>query len=380
MAHSPTHLFSPLTQRGVTFPNRIAVSPMCQYSCEDGFANDWHFVHLGSRAVGGAGLVIVEATAVTPEGRITEGDMGLWKDAQIPPLKRIVDFMHQNGTRAGIQLAHAGRKASTARPWEGGKKVMPENGGWTDVLAPSAIPFSKNYPEPAALDKSGIRRIINAFAAAAERALTAGFDLVEIHAAHGYLLHEFLSPLSNQRTDEYGGGFENRIRALVETVDAVRRVWPQDRPLWVRISATDWAEGGWNDNESAELGKILKGHGVDLIDASSGALVEYAKIPVGPGYQVQFAEKIRREAGIATGAVGMIIDAAQAETIIRTGQADVVLLAREMLRDPYWPLHAAERLGQSVTWPEQYLRSAPGAVAARIPVEALPTAEPVKVG
>jgi 2,4-dienoyl-CoA reductase-like NADH-dependent reductase (Old Yellow Enzyme family) len=373
-----THLFTPLTQRGVTFPNRIAVSPMCQYSCEDGFANDWHLVHLGSRAVGGAGLVIVEATAVTAEGRISPGDMGLWKDAHIAPLQRIVEFVHRNGARAAVQLAHAGRKASTARPWEGGKKIELANGGWTDVLAPSAIPYSSTYPQPVELDKAGIRRIVKAFADTAERALAAGFDLIEIHSAHGYLLHEFLSPLSNHRTDEYGGSFENRIRALIETVDAVRNVWPEDRPLWVRISATDWADGGWNEEESAQLGKVLKQHGVDLVDSSSGGLVEYQKIPVGPGYQVQFAEKIRHEAGIATGAVGMITDPAQADTIIRTGQADVVLLAREMLRDPYWPLHAAEHLGHSITWPVQYLRSAPGAVEPRQKIEPLKVPEPVK--
>jgi 2,4-dienoyl-CoA reductase-like NADH-dependent reductase (Old Yellow Enzyme family) len=371
MSQPVPSLFTPLTQRGVTFPNRIVVSPMCQYSCEDGLANDWHFVHLGSRAVGGAGLVIVEATAVTPEGRITPQDMGIWTDGHIAPLKRIVEFMHQNGSRAGIQLAHAGRKASTARPWEGGKKLLPAAGGWTHVLAPSAIPFSKDYPQPGELDKAGIRSIVQAFVEATRRSLEAGFDVVEIHAAHGYLLHEFFSPLSNQRTDEYGGSFENRIRILIEVVDALRQVWPEDRPLWVRISATDWAEGGWNPDESAQLGKVLKNHGVDLVDASSGALVEYAKIPTGPGYQVEFAEKIRREAGIATGAVGMIIDAAQADTIIRTGQADVVLLARELLRDPYWPLHAAERLGQKIAWPAQYLRSAPGAVEPRVAVDAL---------
>jgi 2,4-dienoyl-CoA reductase-like NADH-dependent reductase (Old Yellow Enzyme family) len=304
--------------------------------------------------------------------------MGLWKDIQIDPLERTVKFAHRQGARMGIQLAHAGRKASTARPWEGGKKVAPAEGGWADVLAPSAIPFSKDYPQPVELDKAGIRRIVRAYAEAAGRALMAGFDLVEIHAAHGYLLHEFFSPLSNRRTDEYGGSFENRIRAAVEVVEAVRQVWPEDRPLWVRISATDWADGGWNEDESAHLGKVLKGHGVDLIDASSGALVENAPIPVGPGYQVAFAEKIRREAGIATGAVGMITDPAQADTIIRTGQADVVLLARELLRDPYWPLHAAERLRQPIGWPAQYLRSAPGAVVPRQPVEALRTEEPVK--
>ena len=378
MSQPAPSLFTPLTQRGVTFPNRIVVSPMCQYSSEDGLANDWHFVHLGSRAVGGAGLVIVEATAVTPEGRITPQDMGIWTDGHAAPLKRIVDFMHQHGSRAGVQLAHAGRKASTARPWEGGKKLLPAEGGWTDVLAPSAIPFSKDYPQPIELDKAGIRSIVQAFVEATRRSLEAGFDVVEIHAAHGYLIHEFFSPLSNQRTDTYGGSFENRTRILIEVVDAVREVWPEDRPLWVRISATDWAEGGWNPDESAQLGKVLKNHGVDLVDASSGALVEYAKIPTGPGYQVEFAEKIRREAGIATGAVGMIIDPAQADTIIRTGQADVVLLAREMLRDPYWPLHAAERLGQKITWPVQYLRSAPGAVEPRIAVDALEIPQVVK--
>ena len=378
MSQSAPNLFTPLTQRGVTFPNRIVVSPMCQYSSDDGLANDWHFVHLGSRAVGGAGLVIVEATAVTQEGRITPQDMGIWTDGHVAPLKRIVDFMHQNGSRAGIQLAHAGRKASTARPWEGGRKLLPSAGGWTDVLAPSAVPFSKDYPEPVELDKAGIRRIVQAFVDGTRRSLEAGFDLVEIHAAHGYLLHEFFSPLSNQRTDEYGGSFENRTRILVEVVDAVRQVWPEDRPLWVRISATDWADGGWNADESVQLGKVLKQHEVDLIDASSGALVEHAKIPVGPGYQVEFADKIRREAGIATGAVGMIIDAAQADTVIRSGQADFVLLAREMLRDPYWPLHTAERLGQKITWPVQYLRSAPGAVEPRAGVEPLQISTPIE--
>ena len=378
MPQDVPNLFSTFTQRSITFPNRIVVSPMCQYSCEEGFANDWHFVHLGSRAVGGAGLVIVEATAVTPEGRISPGDMGIWTDKHVAPLQRIVRFGHENGARMGIQLAHAGRKASTARPWEGGKKVTPKQGGWDDVLAPSAIPFSNDYPQPAALDEAGIRRIVDAFAEAAERALAAEFDMVEIHAAHGYLLHEFLSPLSNQRTDEYGGSFDNRIRALVEVTDAVRNVWPAELPLWVRISATDWVPGGWDENQSVELAKVLKQHGVDLIDASSGALVESAKIPVGPGYQVGFAEKIRREADIATGAVGMITDATQAETIIRTGQADVVLLARELLRDPYWPLRAAERLGKPTTWPSQYLRSSPGATQPRQPVEPVVTREPVK--
>jgi 2,4-dienoyl-CoA reductase-like NADH-dependent reductase (Old Yellow Enzyme family) len=381
------HLFSPLQQRSVTFSSRIAVSPMCEYSSQDGFANDWHFVHLGSRAVGGAALVLTEAAAVTPEGRITPADLGLWSDAHVPGLQRIVGFLHQQGARAGVQLAHAGRKASTARPWEGGKMVPPEQGGWDDVVAPSAVRFADDYPAPRALDTAGIRGIVDAFQAAALRAVQANFDVIEIHAAHGYLLHEFLSPLSNRRTDEYGGSFENRIRMLLEVVDAVRTVWPQDRPLWVRISATDWVEGGWDIDESVELARVLKqrgvrrgGHGgVDLIDVSSGALVPEAKIPVGPGYQTSFAARIRREAGIATGAVGMVTDAVQAETIIRTGQADFVLLAREFLRDPYWPLHAAERLRQPASWPAQYLRAASQGATPREPVEALPAEETIRV-
>ncbi|MGI8771536.1 MAG: NADH:flavin oxidoreductase/NADH oxidase [Acidobacteriaceae bacterium] len=369
------HLFSPLQQRGVVFSNRIVMSPMCEYSCEDGFSNDWHFVHLGSRAVGGAGLVITEATAVTPEGRISPGDLGLWKDAHVPGLKRIVGFLHGQGSRAGIQLAHAGRKASTAKPSDGGKMVTPELGGWSNVLAPSAIRFADDYPQPQALDIAGIHAIVEAFRAAAARALEADFDMIEIHAAHGYLLHEFLSPLSNRRTDEYGGSLENRMRALLEVVDAVRGAWPEERPLWVRISATDWVEGGWDVDQSVALAQVLKRRGVDLIDVSSGALTADAKIPAGPGYQTTFAERIRREAGIATGAVGMITDAAQAETIIRTGQADCVLLARAFLRDPYWPLHAAAELGQTVSWPVQYLRAAASKLPARQAVDALPTHE-----
>jgi 2,4-dienoyl-CoA reductase-like NADH-dependent reductase (Old Yellow Enzyme family) len=367
------HLFSPLTQRGVTFTNRIVVSPMCQYSCEDGFATDWHFVHLGSRAVGGAALVITEAAAVTPEGRISPQDLGIWKDEHIAPLARIVDFIHAEGRHAGIQLAHAGRKASTARPWEGHGQVAPGQGGWTDVLAPSAIPFAPNYPQPHELDKAGIRAIIQAFAAAARRALEARFDLVEIHAAHGYLLHEFLSPLSNRRSDEYGGSLENRFRALVETVDAVRAVWPGDRPLWVRISATDWVPGGWDEHQSVQLARVLREHAVDLIDVSSGALTPDAQIPTGPGYQTPFAEQIRREAAIPTGAVGMITDPAQADTILRTGQADVVLLARAFLRDPYWALHAAEALHHPAAWPVQYLRAAPRDAHPRQPIPPLPS-------
>ena len=357
-------LFSPLKLRGLTLANRIAVSPMCQYSCEDGFASDWHLVHLGSRAIGGAGLVIMEATAVAPEGRISPQDHGIWKDAHIEKLRQITAFCQAQGSHAGIQLAHAGRKASMSAPWLGEKMVPPGEGGWPTV-APSAIPFAPHYSQPAALSLEGIQRIVADFRAAAVRSLAAGFDVIEIHAAHGYLLHEFLSPLSNQRIDQYGGSFDNRIRALVQVVDAVREVWPGTHPLFVRISATDWAEGGWNIEESVELAKVLGGRGVDLIDASSAALIPGVKVPVGPGYQVPFAERIRREAGIATGAVGMITDPAQADQIIRHGQADLVFLARELLRDPYWPMHAAARLGKAVRWPVQYLRAAPSGSVAR---------------
>jgi len=351
-------LFSPLTLRGLTLPNRIVVSPMCQYSSDDGFSSDWHVVHIGSRAVGGAGLVIMEATAVSPEGRISPGDHGIWKDAHIEKLRQIVAFCHTQKTPAGIQLAHAGRKASMAAPWHGEKLVPIAEGGW-ETFAPSAIAFSPNYSQPTALTVEGIKKVIADFRAAAQRALTAGFDLIEIHAAHGYLLHEFLSPLSNHRADEYGGAFDNRIRPLLEVVAAVREVWPESHPLFVRISATDWAEGGWNPDESVQLAKILKGRGVDLVDCSSAALVPGVKIPIGPGFQTPFADRIRREAGIPTGAVGMITDPAQADQIIRNGQADIVLLARELLRDPYWPMHAAAKLGKPGLWPVQYLRAAP---------------------
>jgi 2,4-dienoyl-CoA reductase-like NADH-dependent reductase (Old Yellow Enzyme family) len=344
-------LFSPLTLRGLTLPNRIAVSPMCQYSCTDGFATDWHLVHLGSRAVGGAGLVMMEATAVSAEGRISPQDHGIWLDAHVPMLRRITDFIRAQGSLAGIQLAHAGRKASTFRPWDGDGAVPVEQGGWKEVFAPSAIPFNEKYPQPIALDAAGIRKVIADFASAARRAREAGFDVIEVHSAHGYLLHEFLSPLSNQRTDEYGGSFENRIRLLLEIVRATT-------PLFVRISATDWAEGGWDADQSVALAKILKTEGVELIDCSSGGLVPNAKIPVAPGFQVPFAERIRKEAGIATGAVGLITDPKQADHIIRSGQADMVLLAREMLRQPYWPLHAAHALGQPISWPVQYVRAA----------------------
>jgi 2,4-dienoyl-CoA reductase-like NADH-dependent reductase (Old Yellow Enzyme family) len=364
-----SHLFSPVQLAGVTFPNRVFVSPMCQYSSEDGFSNDWHLVHLGSRAVGGAGLVMTEAAAVLAEGRITPQDLGLWKDEHIPGLKRIVEFLHGQGARAGVQLAHAGRKASMARPWAPEQRSLtPSEGGWKNVMAPSAIPFAESYAQPSALDLAGIQTITRAFTRATERALETGFDLVELHAAHGYLLHEFLSPLSNRRSDQYGGSFENRIRLVVEVVDAVRAVWPAELPLLVRISATDWAEGGWDIEQSVALAKVLKAHKVDLIDVSSGGMTPQQVIPLGPGYQTPFAERIRREAQIPTGTVGMITDAVQAEHILRTGQADVVLLARELLREPYWPLQAAKELGDITSWPAQYLRAAPQGSREREPL------------
>jgi 2,4-dienoyl-CoA reductase-like NADH-dependent reductase (Old Yellow Enzyme family) len=364
-----SHLFSPLQLAGVTFANRVFVSPMCQYSSEDGFSNDWHLVHLGSRAVGGAALVFTEAAAVLAEGRISPQDLGLWKDEHIAGLKRIVEFLHGQGARAGVQLAHAGRKASMARPWAPEQRYLtPSEGGWQNVMAPSAVPFGENFARPDALDVAGINVIIRAFVQAAERALDAGFDLVELHAAHGYLLHEFLSPLSNRRSDSYGGSFENRIRLLVEVVDAVRAVWPGELPLLVRISATDWVEGGWEIEQSVALAKVLKQHKVDLVDVSSGGMSPQAVMPLGPGYQTPFAERIRREAHIATGAVGMITGAAQAEHILRTGQADVVLLARELLREPYWPVKAAKELGDTSSWPAQYLRAAPPGSKQREPL------------
>jgi 2,4-dienoyl-CoA reductase-like NADH-dependent reductase (Old Yellow Enzyme family) len=351
-------LFSPFRLRSLTFPNRIGVSPMCQYSAEDGFANDWHLVHLGARAQGGAGLVTMEASAVTPEGRISPRDLGIWKDDHIPNLKRIAQFIHTQGALAGIQLAHAGRKGSMSVPFDGERLVPGSEGGWTP-LAPSAIAFSDTYAIPQALDQSGIDRVIEGFRLGARRAARAGFDLVEIHGAHGYLLHEFLSPLSNQRTDQYGGSFQNRTRLILQVVDVVRAEWPSHLPLFVRISSTDWAEGGWTIDDSAELAHLFSRHGVDLVDCSSGGLVPYAKIPVAPGYQVQFAERIRREANIPTAAVGMISDPDQANGIIAAGEADLVFLARQMLRDPCWPLHAAQSLDEPVSWPAQYLRAAP---------------------
>jgi 2,4-dienoyl-CoA reductase-like NADH-dependent reductase (Old Yellow Enzyme family) len=351
-------LFTPLTIREIAFRNRITVSPMCQYSSQDGFANDWHLVHLGSRAVGGAALVMVEATAVEARGRITPCDHGLWKDEHIDMLRRIAAFIKSQGSVAGIQIAHAGRKASCRVPWEGGKVIPLNEGGW-QCVAPSAIPFNEGDRAPGALGKTEIDGLVRAFADAARRALAAGFEVLEVHSAHGYLLNEFLSPLSNRRDDEYGGAFENRVRFLLQVVDAVRRAWPERLPLFVRISATDWAEGGWMADDSVRLAGLLRERGVDLIDCSSGALVPYAKIPVAPGYQVPFAERIKREGGIRTGAVGLITEPAQADEIIRAGKADIVLLARGFLRDPYWPLHAARALGlgAEVAAPVQYRRA-----------------------
>lgn len=351
------HLFEPLKLRGVALPNRIVVSPMCQYSCKDGFATDWHFVHLGSRAVGQAAAVIAEATAVTADGRISPQDLGIWTDAHVEPLRRAFSFIADQGSVPGIQLAHAGRKASTNQPWNGGKPITPAQGGWTPILAPSALPFAEGYQTPQALSVAEIGGIAQAFAAAARRTEAAGARLIELHAAHGYLLHSFLSPVSNQRTDQYGGSFANRTRVVCETVTAIRKVWPEKYPLWIRISATDWIEGGWSLEESVELARTLKPMGVDLVDCSSGGNVHHAKVPVGPGYQVAFAETVRRESGVLTGAVGMITDPAQADQIIRSGQADVVILARQFLREPYWPLLAARALGHDIKWPLQYERA-----------------------
>ncbi|XGV97236.1 MAG: NADH:flavin oxidoreductase/NADH oxidase [Leptolyngbya sp. BL-A-14] len=349
------HLFDPLTQRGVTFRNRIAVSPMCQYSSTDGYANDWHLVHLSSRAVGGAGLVFTEAAAVEPRGRISPQDLGIWQDGHIESLAKTVALINQFGAVAGIQLAHAGRKASTAPPWEGGKAVLEDAGGWRPI-APSPIAFNQDSPIPDALSLDDIHQLTENFVQAAKRSLEAGFKVIEIHAAHGYLLHEFLSPLSNRREDAYGGSFENRIRFLCEVAQAVRSELPDSIPLWVRISATDWADNGWEIEQSIALSHKLKALDVDLIDCSSGGLVPRVKIPAGAGYQTPFADRIRHEVGIATGAVGMITSPAQADHIIRTEQADVVLLAREMLRNPYWPLAAAKELRQEKLYPVQYER------------------------
>lgn len=353
------HLFEPLTIKSVTLRNRIGVSPMCMYSSEDGVATDWHLVHLGARAAGGAGLVIAEATAVSPEGRITPGDAGIWADKQVEPIAHINRFVKAQGAVPGIQLAHAGRKASTARPWEGGAHLPDAAGGWP-TLAPSAIPFGGALNKtPRELSAQDIARLQASFAAATKRSLEAGCEWLELHSAHGYLSHQFLSPLSNRRTDRYGGSFENRIRFLIETTQAVRAVWPEHLPLTVRLSCTDWTEGGWTIDETVELARRLKTEGVDLIDCSSGGGVAEAKVPVAPGYQVPFAERIRREAGIATAAVGMITEPAQADEIVRAGRADMVLLARELLRDPNWPLRAARALGVKPPEapPAQYVRA-----------------------
>jgi 2,4-dienoyl-CoA reductase-like NADH-dependent reductase (Old Yellow Enzyme family) len=357
-------LFEPWTLRSLRFANRIFVSPMCEYSSVDGFANDWHLVHLGSRAVGGAALVLTEATAVTAPGRISPQDLGIYDDRHVEGLARIVRFVRGQGAAAGVQLAHAGRKGSTPRPWDGGKVVLPADGGWEPV-GPTAEAFTPGYPVPRALAEDEIPGIVAAFRKAAERAREAGFDVVEIHAAHGYLIHEFLSPLVNTRTDAYGGSYDHRVRLCLEVAEAVREVWPEGLPVFVRLSSTDWKEGGWDVDSSVELARRLRERGVDLIDCSSGGAVSDAKITLGPGYQVPFAERIRREAGIATGAVGLITDPAQADAIVRDGQADAVLLARELLRDPYWPLHAAQALGAEIAWPAQYLRAAPAGTVAR---------------
>ncbi|MBD2448324.1 NADH:flavin oxidoreductase/NADH oxidase [Nostoc sp. FACHB-152] len=346
-------LFSPLKIRDLTLRNRVAMSPMCQYSAENGVANDWHFVHLGSRAVGGAGLIMVEATAVTSQGRITPGDLGIWDDAHIEPLARIARFVRQQGAVVGIQLAHAGRKASSNLPWLGGKPLTPEQGAW-ETVAPSSIGFNENSPVPIALDERGIEEVITAFVTATERALQAGFQMIEIHAAHGYLLHSFLSPLSNQRTDNFGGSLENRMRLLLEVARRIRATIPEGMPLFVRISATDWVEGGWDIEQSVILSRELKVLGVDLIDVSTGGLVPHAKIPVDKGYQVPFAAKIRQEAQIYTAAVGLITEAEYANQIITRGCADLVLVGRELLRDPYWPIHAQCSLDEETDWPVAY--------------------------
>ena len=356
--HIMSKLLSPLHLKGVILRNRIAISPMCQYSAVEGFANDWHLVHLGSRAVGGAGLIIQEATAVSPEGRITPADLGLYYQEQVEKLKQITSFVLQQGSVPGIQLAHAGRKACCAEPWNGGRQIAQQDGGWSTVSS-SAVPFFPEDELPVSLDAAGIRKVIADFKAAASRASEAGFQVLDIHAAHGYLVHQFLSPLSNQRSDSYGGSFENRIRLLLEIIEEVQTVWPADLPLFVRISATDWAEGGWNPAEAVKLATILKERGVDLIDCSSGGLLPHVKIPVSPGFQVSFAERIRKESGILTSAVGLITDSHQAEEILERGAADLIMFARESLREPYFPLKAAAELNDEIAWPLQYIRAKP---------------------
>jgi 2,4-dienoyl-CoA reductase-like NADH-dependent reductase (Old Yellow Enzyme family) len=360
------HLFEPLKLRDIVLSNRIGIPPMCQYSARDGMASDWHFVHYGSRAVGGAALMIIEATAVMPEGRISLGDLGIWDDRQIEPLARIAHFSREQGCVATIQLAHAGRKAGVGLGWQAQRTLSENEGGWT-VVAPSAVPFGDGYAVPHELDEAQINHVVAQFAHGTRRALEAGFQAVEIHAAHGYLLHQFLSPLSNRRMDSYGGGFDNRTRLVREVVSAVRANWPERLPLLIRLSATDWVDGGWNIDETVELCRALKVLGVDLVDVSSAGLVPTAKIPAGPGFQTEFAARIRREAGVVTSAVGLITSPEQADHIVRTGQADLVLLGREMLRNPYWPLSAAQALEQAVSWPRQYLRAAPADASVREP-------------
>ena len=353
----PANLFSPLEIREVRLRNRIGVSPMCQYSSTDGYANEWHFVHLGSRAVGGAAMVMAEAAAVLPEGRISPQDLGIWADGHVEMLAKIFRFVEEQGAVPAMQLAHAGRKASTAAPWNGIRPIEESEDGWRPIYAPSPVPFSEKYQTPEPLDERGIARVVEAFAAAARRALDAGARIIEIHSAHGYLLHEFLSPLSNFRTDAYGGSFENRTRALREVVEAVRAVWPATLPLFVRISSTDWADAGWMIDDSVRLATLLGPMGVDLIDCSSAAILPGIHVPLGPGFQVPFAERIRKDGGVLTAAVGLITAPQQADHILRTGQADLVFLARELLRDPYWPLRAADELKQDGPWPKQYSRA-----------------------
>ena len=350
-------LFEPLRIRSVEFKNRIFVSPMCQYSAVDGVSNQWHMVHLGCRAVGGAALVMCEATGVEAQGRISPGDTGIYNDAQLEAWRPITRFIKEHGSIPGIQLAHAGRKASTDIPWKGGKPLSPEQGGWSPIYSSSPLPFADGYATPEELDEAGIDRVVAAFQRAAQRALVAGFELIEIHGAHGYLINQFLSPISNHREDDYGGSFENRTLFLCRIVEAVRQVWPESQPLFLRISATDWVEGGWTIEDSVRLAEVVRPLGVDLIDCSSGGSSALAKIPVGPGYQVPFAERIRKDAGLLTGAVGMISEPEQAETIVASGQADAVLLARELLRDPYWPRRAADALGVKIDGPPQYGRA-----------------------
>lgn len=359
-----SHLFDTFKLRDVSFANRIGMPPMCQYSAKDGYVSDWHVVHYGTRATGGLGLMIVEATGVVPEGRISPGDLGLWEDGQIEGLAGIAHFARSQGCVPAIQLAHAGRKASVGLGWEAQRTLTAEEGGWRPVSA-SAIPFGEVYATPDELDELGICKVVASFAAAARRARVAGFEAVEIHAAHGYLIHQFLSPISNRRSDQYGGSFENRTRLLREVVGAVRAVWPENLPVLVRLSATDWVDGGWDADQTVELCRVLKTLGVDLVDVSTGGLVPDAKIPVGPAFQVPFAARIRKEVGMPVAAVGMITDPAQADAIVRDGQADMVLIGRELLRNPYWPMQAAQALGQAVACPNQYLRALPAGTPGR---------------